>query len=256
MSTRNAFERRSAILSYLREHERASTRQLSDVFGVSEVTIRSDLSTLEESGKLARQHGGAEFTRQRVNEQPFDMRRFVHLSEKVEIARAAADLVTPGDQILLDASTTAYQLARELKERSNLTIITNNVHAALLLGENPAIDVLLLGGQLRSSTGSLVGLPAIEMLGKLHARYAFFGTAGATLERGLTDADMREVQVKQAMLEAADEGVVILDASKFGLRALRTFAAFSDIDHLVTDAGIPSEYVVACRELGIDLITV
>lgn len=255
MTSRNAFERRSAILNFLREHERASTRQLSAVFGVSEVTIRSDLSALEETGKLARQHGGAEATRALEGEQSFAARRGLHLTEKLEIARAAANLIGPGDHILLDASTTAYQLAQELRTQSDITVITNNVQAGLLLAANPHIEVLLIGGQLRGSTTSIVGLPAVEMLGKLHARFAFVGAAGVTIERGLTDADLREVQVKQAMLEAAEETVLLLDSSKFGLRALRSFAAFADINRLVTDTAIPAEYIEACHTFGIQLTT-
>jgi len=256
MLSLSAFDRRSAILIHLRQQGRASTRQLSDLFGVSEVTIRSDLALLEESGHLLRSHGGAELVFPFLTEQPFAERQRVHLAEKAEIARAAAQLIEPGDHIMLDASTTAFQLAHALKDRRDLTVITNNVQAAILLSGNPAIDVILVGGQVRGGIWSVVGPLAEEMLAKLHARRVFFGAAGLTLERGLTDANLREAQIKRAMLAAADEVVVLLDASKFGQHALVTFADFGAIDSLITDDKIPPAYVEACRHFAIQLITV
>jgi DeoR family transcriptional regulator, aga operon transcriptional repressor len=256
MSGLSAFDRRSAILAYVREHERASTRLLSGLFGVSEVTLRSDLAILEESGHLVRTHGGAEVARPFQPEQPFAERQRIHLLEKAEIARAAAQMIEAGDHIILDASTTAFQLARELKDRRELTVITNNLQAAILLSENPAIDVIVLGGQLRGGIWSVVGPLAEEMLARLHVRRVFFGAAGLTVERGLTDANVREAQIKRGMLAAASEVVVLLDSSKFGQRALVTFAEFGAIDCLITDHGIPAAYEEACRQYDIQLTKV
>ena len=249
----SSFERRTAILDYVRAHERASTRQLSEIFRVSEVTIRSDLSLLEGSGLLERKHGGAEFARALQAEQPFDVRRGTHLVEKAAIAQAAASLIEPGHYIMLDASTTAYQLAWQIKDRRDLTIITNSLQAGLLLFNNAALEVVLIGGQLRGGVGSVVGLLAEEMLAKLHAQRGFFGAAGFTIERGLTDADLREVQIKRSMIAAVDEVVVLMDSSKFGQHALLTFAGLADIDHLITDNGIPPEYVQTCGQSDIQL---
>lgn len=246
MTTLTTFDRRTAILAYLQRHRRASTRQLSDLFGVSEVTIRSDLATLEESGHLSRQHGGAELPGPAQAEQPFELRRGQHPREKVEIARAAAATIEPGDTILLDASSTAYQLALALKDRRNLTVVTNNVQTAAALAGNPSLEIILVGGLVRGDNWSVVGVLAEEMLGKLHATRGFFGAAGLTLDRGLTDADTREVQIKRAMIAAARYVAVLLDASKFGQQSFLTFAGLTDVDHLISDA-IPEAYREACR---------
>ena len=255
MTALTTFDRRTAILTYLQQHRRASTRQLSDLFGVSEVTIRTDFATLEESGYLSRQHGGVELLRGQ-DEQPFEARRSQHPQEKVEIARAAAATIEPGDTVLLDASSTAYQLALSIKDRRNLTVVTNNVQTAAALAGNPALEIVLIGGLVRGDNWSVVGVLAEEMLSKLHATRGFFGAAGLTLDRGLTDADSREVQIKRAMIAATKHVTVLLDASKFGQQSFLTFAKLTDIDHLVTDDGIPEEYREACRQHAIRLTTV
>ena len=146
---------------------RASTSELSQQFGVSEVTIRTDLAALQESGWLDRRHGGAEVAPPTVGERPFDQRRGLRGKEKAEIARAAAAMVQPGDHILLDGSTTAYHLALQLRGLQDVTVITNNLRVAQVVAENPGLEVLLIGGVLRGGTWSTVGLLAEEMLVKL-----------------------------------------------------------------------------------------
>lgn len=255
----SAFDRRTAILNFLQEHHRASTRQLSELFDVSEVTIRTDLATLQAGGHVARCHGGAEIARPvhaLQPEQAFELRRAQYAEEKAEIARAAAAAIQSGDHIVLDASSTAYQLALEIRDRRDLTVITNNLQAAVALAPSREIEVILIGGVVRGDNWSVVGFLAEELLAHLHARRGFFGAAGLTPERGLTDADVREVQLKRAMIAAVDEVHVLLDASKFGRNALLTFAELDAIDHLITDAGISGAYVELCRQHDIRLTMV
>lgn len=249
----NAFDRRSKIVGHLRDNRRASTRTLSELFQVSEATIRHDLNNLEQQGWIARVHGGAEISPSLQGEQPFVVRQGAHVQEKISIARRAAALVQPGDTIILDGSTTAFQLAQQLKTVQNLRVVTNNLHVVATLSPHAGIEVILLGGIVRSETASVIGPPAEDMLAGLYANKGFFGAAGLTLERGLTDADIREVQVKRAMVKAVDQVNVLLDASKFGQQAFLTFATLADIDHLFTDDQIPPHYVEACREAGIKL---
>jgi DeoR/GlpR family transcriptional regulator of sugar metabolism len=248
-----AFDRRSEIIRYLQENQRASTRRLSQLFDVSEVTIRHDLTTLEEQGWIARVHGGAEIALPLQGEQSFSERQRLHLAEKVSIARAAAGLIEAGDTLILDSSTTAFQLTPYLKELDRLRVVTNNLQVVAALSAAAGIELVLLGGVVRNETASVVGPPAEEMLDRLNADYGFFGAAGLTLERGLTDADMREAQVKRAMVRAASRVAILLDSSKFGQRAFATFATLAEVDHLFTDEGLPAEYREECRQLGIEL---
>ncbi|MCP4168217.1 MAG: DeoR/GlpR transcriptional regulator [Chloroflexi bacterium] len=239
----NSFDRRSEIIRLIQDKQRASTRALSALFEVSEVTIRHDLKMLAAQGWLQRVHGGAEITPEFVAEQPFADRQRIHSSAKESIAAAAAAMVRPGDTILLDSSTTAFQLAQDLKKTScELRIVTNNLHAALTLKDCPKLEVITLGGVIRGDTSSVVGTMANDMLVDMHADKGFFSASGLTIERGLTDADIREVEIKRTMVKTSRETIVMLDASKFGQQSFLTFAALRDIDHLVTEDHIPNEY--------------
>lgn len=252
----DTFDRRSEIIRHLQQNQRASTRTLSELFQVSEVTIRHDLNNLELQGWITRVHGGAELAPRLQGEQSFAARQTLYLEEKIKIARAAARLVEPGDTIITDSSTTAFQLALQLQDMSDLRIVTNNLHVVSALAPATGIEVMVVGGIVRSETSSVVGPPAEEMLRRLNADKGFFGAAGLTVERGLTDADLREAQVKRAMVKAAGQVNILLDASKFGQRAFAAFATLTEVDHLFTDDKIPVEYREACQEAGLDLCVV
>lgn len=251
-----SFDRRNEIIRRLQEHGRLSTYALSREMGVSEVTIRNDLEILAEQGWVQRLHGGAELGTRVQIEQSFTARLREHTDAKQRLARAAAELVQPGDAILLDSSTTVYQLALQLREMSDLRVVTNNIHAATALAQNPNIEVILLGGLVRDKTASLVGPHVVEMLADLHADKAFLSASGLTLERGLTDADTREVEVKRAMVRAATQVIALLDAGKFGQQAFLTFAPLDAVHVLIADSGAPEPYASALARLGIDIIPV
>jgi DeoR/GlpR family transcriptional regulator of sugar metabolism len=237
------FDRRSEIIRIVREQQRTSTSALSELFDISEVTIRNDLKVLAAQGWLRRVHGGAEITPEFVPEQPFSDREHIHSSAKESIAAAAAAMIRPGDTILLDSSTTAFQLALELKKIPwELRIVTSNLHAAMTLKDCPAFEVIILGGVIRGETSSVVGPMAGDILAGMYADKGFFSASGITVERGLTDADIREVEMKRTMVKASRETIVMLDASKFGQQSFLTFAALQDIDHVITEGNIPNEY--------------
>ena len=252
----DTFDRRNEIIRHLQQQQRASTRALSELFQVSEVTIRHDLNNLEQQGWLTRVHGGAQLAPSLQGEQSFVSRQGQHVQEKTNIAQVAARLVEPGDTVILDSSTTAFQLAMQLRELTDLRVVTNNLQVAAALSPWAGIEVMLLGGIVRYETSSVVGPPVEEMLSRLNADKGFFGAAGLTVERGLTDADLREAQVKRAMVKAVGQVTVLLDSSKFGQRAFAVFATLADIDQLITDDKIPVEYKELCREAGLDLTVV
>ena len=237
------FERRTQIIDYLRESPRVSTRELGIQFAVSEVTIRHDLDILEREGWITRVHGGAELIPRLQLEQSYKERETLNLVAKIRIARAASALIREGDTILIDSSTTAFQLTACLNDFKHLTVITNHFHVARVLSPMSNIDLLLLGGTVRSETWSIVGSLAEETARGLHARLGFFGAAGITLERGSMDADIREVGVKRAMASAAQHIVLLADSSKFGRESLRTAIEFSHIAHLFTDKQLEANYI-------------
>ncbi len=247
-----AFDRRSEIVKYLQANERASTRQLSTLFDVSEVTIRHDLNELGRRGWVERVHGGAEIVRRMQYEQSFAERQAQNLAAKKKIARTAAELIRPGSTIVLDSSTTAFQLALLLRDRADLRVVTNNLQIVSVLSPNKELEIVVVGGIVREETASIVGPPAEEMLARWHADQGFFGAAGLTEQRGLTDVDIREARVKQAMIALVAQVNLLLDISKFGSQAFATFADLGDIDRLITDGPVPQEYVEICDRFGIE----
>ncbi len=249
-----AFDRRSKILAYLQSHQRASTHTLSVEFGVSEVTLRNDLALLEREGALERRHGGATVRSPFAAEHSFADRRHLHERQKKKLAQAALSFVHSGDTILLDNSTSAYQLAQLLTDKTNIRVVTNGFPIAALLAPCREIEVVLLGGILRHETASLVGPFAPEMLKALHAAHAFMGAGGVSVARGLTDVDVREVEIKRAMVRSADHLIALVDASKFGVEAFLTFVDLDDLDVLVTDGPVPESIAAACEDNKIDLM--
>jgi len=248
-----ASDRRTAILSYLQTIPRASTHSLSEQFQVSEVTIRTDLRWLESQGNLVRIHGGALSGNRVVPEQSFAQRRAQKVEEKQRMARAASAEVRPGDTIILDDSTSAFFMTPHLRDITPLRVVTSGLQVASTLAPVYGIEVVLVGGVLKWDTASLVGTLAEEVLAKIHAAKSFLGSSGLVLDRGLTDADFREVQVKRAIIKAVDHVNVLIDSSKFGCQSFLSFATLDDIDHVYCTGDIPPEYARTFENLSIEV---
>jgi DeoR/GlpR family transcriptional regulator of sugar metabolism len=202
---------------------------------------------------VQRIHGGAESPRVVQPEQSFGERRHLHKREKALLAMAAAELVQPGQTILLDNSTSAFQLAQHLCERQSLRIVTNSLPAASAVMHCKGLEVVILGGVLRSETSSVVGPFLEQMLANLHADWLFLSASGVSVERGLTDADIREVEAKRAMAGAARRVVALIDHSKFHRESFLTFARLDEVDILLTDGEPPPDILAACRASQVDL---
>lgn len=247
-------ERLDQILVVLQDQGRVSVSELRERFGVSAVTIRNDLATLERQGRLLRTHGGAVPSPSPSTEPPaFDLRKDLHRDEKERIGRAAAALVRDGDSIVLDASTTAWQIARNLKDRRELTVITNGLFIALEFIDSPGVTVVMPGGQLRVASASLVGADGACILDHRHVQRGFFGAGGFALEEGLTDTNLHEVELKQRMLARCKQVVAIVDSSKWGEVTFAPLASVEQLDRVITDDGAPADMVAALRERGIDV---
>jgi DeoR/GlpR family transcriptional regulator of sugar metabolism len=248
-----AFERRNRILDRLRGAARVSTRELSDLFGVSEVTIRQDLRVLEEDRWLSRIHGGAQAGPRLQQELPMVVREHQNIDVKRNIARRAAEWVAEGDRIALDGSTTAFQLTHFLKERKDLTVVTNNFHVAHAFASSKGVETIVLGGTLRSDTWSIVGSIAEEMISLLRVDKGFFGAAGVSVERGLTDADLREAQIKRTMAESSLQVIAMVDSSKFGKESFATSVPWELIQVMISDT-LPSAFAEQLGQSGIQYV--
>jgi DeoR family transcriptional regulator of aga operon len=256
MTTERLFlqERLDQILALLQTQGRVSVAELGERFGVSAVTIRNDLTTLEQQGRLLRTYGGAVPSPNSSTEPPaFALRKELHQDEKERIGRSAAALVRDGDSIALDASTTAWQIARHLKDRRELTVITNGLFIALEFLDSPDVTVIMPGGALRPASASLIGDQGACILERYHVQKGFFGAGGFTLEEGLTDTNQYEVELKQRMVERSKEVIAVVDSSKWGQVTFAVLASVDQLHRVIADDGAPPDMVAALRELGVEV---
>lgn len=258
-STVNSEERRRQIASLTAVHGRVTVVELADLFDVTPETIRRDLTVLDEEGALHRVHGGAVPTNTfQTRETAIEERRGAAPEAKVRIGRAAATLLPETGTVFLDAGTTTAMLAHSIAEDPtkgrNLTFITNCLPIAVRLGAAGISDVQLLGGHIRAITQAVVGDITLRAIGINHADIAFIGTNALSLDHGLSTADAREAAVKRAMIANADRVVTMCDSTKFGRDYLVSFAPVSEVDAVVTDTGIPSQYLEALEREEIDVL--
>ena len=245
-------ERQGQILRRLQEQGFVTVSDLAERLDVSEVTIRKDLQALEERDLLYRTHGGATPTDPYVLDRPVDEKAEERAEEKSRIARAAAELVDPGESVILASGTTVLEVARVLRGRRQLTVLTSALNVALAL-RDADIEVLVLGGMLRPSSVSTVGPYAEDMLAEHAVTRFFLGVDGIDLEHGLSTTNALEAQLNRAMMAAAQRTVVVADSSKFGRRGFRKICDLEEVDVLITDAGVSDSYVHALDERGVEV---
>jgi DeoR/GlpR family transcriptional regulator of sugar metabolism len=250
-------ERHKQIMDILTERETATVSELSGILDVSAVTVRSDLNQLAEQGLVLRTHGGATLVAERVRQEvTFAARQRMHATQKQRIGELAASLIQPMESVLLDASTTALAVGQAIKHRpelTDLTVVTTGVWTALEMLGAPGLNIVLAGGMLRSSTGSVTGAIAHDVLSKLHVHRAFLGAGGVTLDQGLTDNHFQEMELKKVIVSHCKEVIAVVDSSKFGQVALTSFAAINRVTRIITDSGAPPELVKLLRQSGVDV---
>jgi DeoR/GlpR family transcriptional regulator of sugar metabolism len=251
-------ERQQQILEALLRMQSASVADLSAMFAVSAVTIRSDLSALADQGRVIRTRGGARIVDGRMRQElTFSTRQRIDADRKRQIGTLAASLVQPHDSILLDASTTVLAVGAALKrspELRTLTVVTTGIWTALELLDTPHINVVLTGGYVRSTTGSIAGSITQRVLESFYFNRVFLGAWGLTMAEGLTDTHLAEVELKQAIIARAREVVAVLDGSKFGRLGLASFASIAQVSYVVTDERAPAAEVAALRERGVRVL--
>lgn len=245
-------ERRLQLSEFLARRGFADLSVLVTELGVSESTIRRDLSHLEEEGIVRRTHGGAVFVSDRFSALNYSARESTEVEQKQAIGRAAAELVEDGETILIDGGTTTFQVARQLALRS-LQVATNSLPIANLLGSASSIELIFVGGYIYPRTGVALGPIARQTLAGLHFSKVFMGAAGITQD-GLYNANVLLVEAQQQMMSSADEVIVVADRSKFGHRSLARLCGWDPIDRVVSDAGIDPKWREVVRSGGADMI--
>lgn len=249
-------ERRQEILRQVGQHGRVSVTNLSRQFGVSEVTIRSDLQALAENNLVVRTHGGAVPAVRGLYDLSLASRRQQQVQEKSRIGQAGAALVADGDAIFLDSSSTALAIAAHLKDHRHLTIITNGLAVAQEMLDAPHVMLVMVGGTLRRDTASLVGTDGLDMLRMYNIQKGFFGAHGISLPEGLTDVSAEEAGVKRPLVSACRQVIAVLDATKWGQVGLASFAHLEQIHTVITDCHAPPDLVEQIRSSGIEVVLV
>lgn len=242
-------ERRRAILDRVRTSGSMGVTGLSDQMRVSAATIRRDLRLLAQRGDLERTHGGAVNPPFGTAYEPVYRDKFGrHGAEKRAIARHAAALVRDGDVVILDSGSTTLGLVGHVMRLRGLTVITNDLKIAVALANGSTVEVIVLGGRVRSHLFSVIGPSAETGLHDLHADIAFLGADGISLEAGVTNANLDEAAIKRRILAAGQRRVLLADHTKFGRTTLAKVCDIDAFDEILTDHGITEEDLEPYRQ--------
>lgn len=230
-----AIERRNAILERLQVEKKVIVSELSAEYQVSEETIRRDLEKLENDGLVVKSYGGAVLKERSFFDLPFNVRKKRQVLEKQQIAQQIVEMVHDGDAVMLDASSTDVYIARALKEKKKLTVITNSVEVIVELFDVPEWTVISTGGVSREKSFALVGPRTDEMIRSYHVDKAIISCKGVDIDAGITDSDEQDAYSKKMMLYSAKERILALDHTKFDNIAFTKVAEWADITKVVTD---------------------
>jgi DeoR/GlpR family transcriptional regulator of sugar metabolism len=244
-------ERRQHVLDLISRQGFAMLSDLARTLGVSESTLRRDLSYWQARGLLKRIHGGAMYTGD-AHLPPLEERSGQQLPEKRAIANEAVERIRDGDAILLDGGTTTLEVAKLLVNR-RLQVVTNSLPIAQVLSGSQETDLIMLGGYVYPKTGVALGPLLIRMLEDVHVQQALMSVSGIT-PKGLFNSNMLLVESERAIMRRADEVVVLADHAKFNRPALANLCELSAIDTLIADPGIPADYRLLLDDAGVRLI--
>ena len=243
--------RHEEILEILTKLRTATVPELTSRLGVSEVTIRKDLTLLEEMGFVIRSHGSARLAEDTRALSTITTRKKTNLEEKLKIGMKARTLIREGDTVYLDSGSTCLALAESIKDMS-LRVITNSIDVMNVLIEEPGISLVSLGGNYRKEAGSFLGPLPIEALKNFQIETCFIGTTGF-ISRGIFSAqNILESQLKSQVIQVSKRRVILSDSSKYGKTAFSVFARANDVDVLITDNNLkdPEELL----KLGIEIL--
>lgn len=249
----NSAERKREILKILSQKESVGVEELAELFGVSRVTVRSDLDSLGSKGLLVRTHGGALSSENRNLIRMFSDTIAEKAEEKSRIAQAAAAFLHDGDTVIIDNGSTVMHVAEYLKDR-NITVITGSLLAINELMKEESVELIILSGILRRYSMGAIGPLTCSTLDEIHADILFLG-ASAISEDGVWSSNLVEADTKKCMIRAADKVCLLADSSKLEMKGLGKIAAWQDIDYLVTDS-LPDGFVSFLESQGVKVVIV
>ncbi|MBI9108859.1 MAG: DeoR/GlpR transcriptional regulator [Spirochaetales bacterium] len=249
-------ERKVEILNMLEEQGSVEVTVLSQLFSVSEMSVRNDLNELANEGKLLRKHGGA-YSKTSItqnNEIPLTEKQKKNFKEKDIIGQAAVSLIKDGDSIMLDAGTTTEHIAQHLNTTNDLTVITNGVNTMNLLLHYPGITTYTVGGKMDSKSFSIVGEMAEKDLKNYIAKISFISADGLTIAHGLTNNSHEATNISRILISNSQQCILVLDADKIDEPGIISLCPITDIDILLTDARAPESFIKQVEKMGVKVL--
>jgi DeoR family fructose operon transcriptional repressor len=247
-------QRRERIQEYLALHRIARSADLSQILNASEATIRRDLDWLKNAGVIERTHGGAMLKQRIDSEADYRHRALLHSEEKRWIGEVAPSLVEEGDIIFINSGTTTTQIIRHLRSTADITIFTNNLYAALDIGDVKC-ELILLGGTFQPKSNSVAGRFAVGNLSQIYANKALIGVDGINLKYGCTVPSDAESEIVRIMIERTRGDVIICaDHSKWGVISNFEVSQINRINKLLTDSHLDATAQESLHSLGIDIL--
>ena len=251
-----AIERRMQMVSLVNQQKKVSVDSLVEMFSVSAVTIRSDLKALEKQNFLVRAHGFAIANSAGQIELTIKEKGTQNKAIKSLIAKEACKYINEGESIVLDSGSTTLAISKQINKTEKLVVMTNSLNIAFELSKSNSIEVLMSGGVLRKKALSFAGSQAEKNLQGYHFDKLFLGVDGFDLQRGITTYSEQEASLNKLMCSISDQVIAVVDSSKFGKRSFHVIREFGDIDVLITDSGIPDEYLENLQLKNIEIIVV
>ena len=252
-----AVERRSSIEQIIAKNKSVLVLELAKQFDVTTETIRSDLEKLEKQGVLVRTYGGATLVENKDPDMEIQERETVNFEGKQSIGKRAAQMINDGETIFLDASTSSLHVARNIKDKSGITVITNAEKVVMELANCDNIRVISTGGMLQKKHMSYIGRIVEDTIRSTYfANKVFFSCRGVTLKRGLMETTEQEAQIKKAMIDCSESAIFLCDRKKLGRLGVPVIANLSGIDCMITDIKLDEEWNKALEQNDVRLITV
>jgi DeoR family transcriptional regulator of aga operon len=251
----SGIERQNNILQWINQRNRITIGEVCEYYAVSEATARRDLESLAANGKVQRVHGGAIAIGKAPPEMPILQRQVDQINEKKRIGVLAASLVKDGETVFLGSGTTVLEVARNLLERQNLTVITNSLPVVILLSDYADITIVCVGGLLRPSEFSFIGHMAEQVLSEVRADKVFIGVRAINVKEGLTNDYLPETLTDRAILNIGRENIVVADHTKFGRSSTALLVPIQQIHTLITDTGTPAEVIKEISKQNIRVLT-
>jgi len=252
----SSLERQQKLTRLLEQTGRLSVSQICEHFEISEATARRDLEALAEKGKLQRVHGGAIAVEQAPPELPILQRETEQTDEKTRIGRAVANLIADNETVFLGSGTTILEVARNLRNHRNLTVITNSLPVLNTLAGLEGMTIVSLGGMLRDSELSFIGHITEQALTEIRADKVILGTRGLSLEHGLTNDYLQETLTDRAILKIGREVIIAADHSKVNRVSTVLLAPLKSVNTFVTDSKPDKKFTQALKKQGINVVVV